>query len=596
MFQLGAALWLSVVVIVVLWGALRSRVSVRTRRECARLLPPENQLSWRMPSDGGRTLPKEWNISLSRQSDSSDDFARESVAPPEGPRLWAPVTGAAFADGLLAGLPVIQAVSHIDPFVLKAIEESTADHIHSFPSVHSYVEQHFFAAPTMTADGWFERLTGYVAEQKAASALEAAGHHVTFAATANQPVWDLMVDGHPVQIKEGLSGVKAFLVEHHGIPVYTGPDAAAAVKDPLVHGIVGLNSAEIHESAHTSIEGISDTFDPGFHFPIITLAFAGYREIKLLIQERTTLGRATKHVGLDVAGVGVGAFGGAKAGALAGAFLGPFGAAIGGLLGAVAGGVGGKLLATSIRHAPFNEARAIYEEAIDSAQLAIGVSVNESRDKVRLLQSDYDAQFSKSRELIIHRANTAIRSYAVAYEGEFTSFAENFESYLDLLAKNLDEQKLLLLASVPSSGIIRMLYPTNNDHLRGAIRLWFRKAKRTIRDEKKSFQAIEPRTLAMLRPEIERFLNDYVFELESLDTEIGRLVQSFSEAQTAARTVANAASEELQREREGLISKFAQQAEKLHAGIAELIHSCNQKISARKARFIIEGRAVGLDI
>ncbi len=59
-------------------------------------------------------------------------------------------------------------------------------------------------APAMTADGWFERLTGYVAEQKAASALEAAGHHVTFAATANQPVWDLLVDGHPVQIKEGL--------------------------------------------------------------------------------------------------------------------------------------------------------------------------------------------------------------------------------------------------------------------------------------------------------------------------------------------------------------------------------------------------------
>jgi hypothetical protein len=549
-----------------------------------------------MPSGLDRTLPQDWNISVDAQNSGGEEHSREIVGTSREPRLWAPVTGAAFADGVLAGLPVIQAVSHIDPFVLKAIEESTADHIHSFPSVHSYIEQHFFAVPTMTADGWFERLTGYVAEQKAASALEAAGHHVTFAATANQPVWDLMVDGHPVQVKEGLSGVKAFLIEHHGIPVYTGPDAAAAVKDPLVHGIVGLNSAEIHESAHTSIEGISDTFDPGFHFPIITLAFAGYREVKLLIQERTTLSKAAKHVGLDVAGVGAGAFGGAKAGAIAGAFLGPIGAAIGGLIGAVAGGAGGKMLATGIRHSPFNEAKAAYEQIVDSAQIAIDVSVNESRDKLRLLQRDYEAEFSKTRELIICRTNSAIRSYAIAYESEFKSFAESFESYLDRLEENLDEQRLLLLETILGSGVRRSLYPTDNDYLRSAIRHWFRKAKRTISDERQRFQSIEPRTLDTLRREIERFLNSYVFELESLDAEISRLVRSFSEAQKAAQTVADGAAEELRRERHGLISKFARQAENLHAGIVELIRSCNQKIAARKDRFIIEGRAVGLDI
>ena len=100
------------------------------------------------------------------------------------------------------------------------IEQLEAGHSEGLTA---YVAQHFFDAPTLTADGWFERLTGYVAEQKAASALEAAGHHVTFAATANQPVWDLLVDGHPVQVKEGISGVKSYLLEHHGIPIYTGP-------------------------------------------------------------------------------------------------------------------------------------------------------------------------------------------------------------------------------------------------------------------------------------------------------------------------------------------------------------------------------------
>lgn len=184
----------------------------------------------------------------------------------------------------------------------------------------------------------------------------------------------------------------------------------------------------------------------------------------------------------------------------------------------------------------------------------------------------------------------------MAYEAEFNGFAENFESYPDRLEENLDEQQLLVLASVAGSGITRLLLPTNNDYLRSAIRFWFRKAKRTISDEKKRFKAIDPRTLNTLRHEIERLLGNYVFELESLDAEIERLVQSFSDAQASAQTVADKASEELQRERDGLISKFAQQAEKLHASIVELVRSCNQKISARKERFIIEGRAVGLDL
>jgi hypothetical protein len=46
-------------------------------------------------------------------------------------------------------------------------------------------------------------LRGYVAEQKAVIALEKAGHIVQFAPTPNQQAWDLLVDGHPWQVKEG---------------------------------------------------------------------------------------------------------------------------------------------------------------------------------------------------------------------------------------------------------------------------------------------------------------------------------------------------------------------------------------------------------
>jgi hypothetical protein len=562
-------------------------------------MPPDNQLSWRAVGIGERRIPQSATNSLvvaaNEDAASFQPLISRNLTNTSEPLLWDPVTGAAFADGVLAGLPVFQAVSHIDPFVLKAIESSTADHIHSFPTVHSYVEQHFFAAPAMTSDGWFERLTGYVAEQKAASVLEAAGHHVTFAATANQPVWDLMVDGHPAQIKEGLTGVHAFLLEHPGVPIYTGTEVAAAVKDPMVHGLAGLNSVEIHDATNTSIQGISDTFDPGFHFPFITLALAGYREAKLLFQERTTLERALKNVSLDVAGVGAGAFVGVKAGAFAGAFLGPIGAAIGGLLGAVAGGVAGKLTATKIRHLPYLASQAAYKKAAETAQLSIDGAVNRLPDEIRRLQNAYEAEFIECRADITHRATSSVRKFGGMYEKTLMEFEDRFIHHLDKLNSNLCEQETLLLATIAGTGVRRIVYPSHNDHLRSAIRLWFRRAKRIIDAERTVFQEIRPRTVKMLLAEIDRFLHTYTFQLESLDTEIMDLVAALSESQAKANSIANTAAIELQNERDKLIRRFRCEAETLHSRIADLVKACNIRVSSARACFLKEARAVGIE-
>jgi hypothetical protein len=562
-------------------------------------MPPQNQLSWRPRSHSSMVLTPNLGSQITpRNLPSGISSVAPSLFPTrdEEQQLWAPLTGAAFADGLLAGLPVVQAISHIDPFVLKAIESSTADHIHSFPSVHSYVEQHFFAAPAMTADGWFERLTGYVAEQKAASALEAAGHHVSFAATANQPVWDLLVDGHPVQIKEGISGVHAFLGEHYGIPIYTGHEVAAAVKDPLVHGLAGLGGAQIHEITHDTLDNVSDAFDPGFHFPLVTLAFAAYREAKLLLQEHTTLSRAAAHVGLDVAGVGAGAFGGAKAGALAGAFFGPIGAAIGGLVGAVAGGVGGKMLSTSIRHIPFENAKSAYEGMVDSAQAALGIAVDRSRDQVRQLQSTYQTRYAETRQQIEWKALGEIRQLTQGYDSHFLHFAEGFTQHLEELTANLKAQENEVLSSVPGSGLRGVFVPYDNDHLRSAIRLWFRKARKTVRHEQKRFRELQPRTAESLRAEVQRFLGAYVFELESLQHELVRLMRAFELAQQKANSIADLATADLETNRNGLIVSFASHVERLHSGLIDLLESWNRKVARERENFRREARAVGVDI
>jgi len=270
------------------------------------------------------------------------------------------------------------------------------------------------------------------------------------------------------------------------VPIYTGTEVAAAVKDPMVHGLAGLNSIDIHHATNTSIQGISDTFDPGFHFPFITLALAGYREAKLLLQERTTLERALKNVGLDVAGVGVGAFGGLKAGALAGAFLGPIGAAIGGLFGAVVGGVAGKLIATKIRHIPFLESQAAYKTAAETAQLSIDGAVNRLPSEIRRLQDSYESEFIERRADITQRATSSVRNLGEMYEKTLIEFADRFMDHLDKLRSNLCEQETLLLTTIPGTGFRRIVYPSHNDCLRSAIRDWFRRAKRTIDLERKA--------------------------------------------------------------------------------------------------------------
>ena len=99
-------------------------------------------------------------------------------------------------------ISLAEAALNVDPHVLAAIQFSTADHLHGLADIDNYVHDHFFAVPVHSADGWFERLTGYVAEQKAAAYFEQAGHHVEFAPVANQPVWDMLVDGQPVQTKK----------------------------------------------------------------------------------------------------------------------------------------------------------------------------------------------------------------------------------------------------------------------------------------------------------------------------------------------------------------------------------------------------------
>jgi hypothetical protein len=91
-------------------------------------------------------------------------------------------------------------------------------------------------------------------------------------------------------------------------------------------------------------------------------------------------------------------------------------------------------------------------------------------------------------------------------------------------------------------------------------------------------------------------LGAYVFELESLQHELTKLLQAFEGSQGKAQSLADLAAVELESERNNLISTFSAQVERLHAGLVDLLQSWNRGVSKERENFRMEARAVGVDL
>lgn len=285
----------------------------------------------------------------------------------------------------------VHALSMIDDRVLQGLDFSTTADMTTFNQLNQYISEHFLSGTAEAVSGSTARLQGYVAEQVAAANLVAQGHVVEFPATSNNPGFDLIVDGHPLQVKDTLN--PQLITEHFSkypdIPVVTNVELAGHFTDNqnvlIDHN---LSHDVIASKVENSIDGIHALGGASFHIPIITLALSGIRETGLLMKGNTDLGTVTKHVALDVAGVGGGGFFGKVAGAaLVGAFAGPVGAVIGGIIGAIGGGILGRLFTNEIKMAAYNKALTKLNNKLDKmAQKlpeVIDVKVDLLHNKVR---------------------------------------------------------------------------------------------------------------------------------------------------------------------------------------------------------------------
>lgn len=378
------------------------------------------------------------HASSSRPSSAQTDATLEGVAYSETRksterREWDTST-AAFEAAALYGADVWEKLDSIDSHVYQAMSNLSGQNIDNLADLNATLGHYHHDVWGELSKGAVNKVKGHLAETYAADHLAGAGYQVEWPQHSNQQGWDLLVNGHEVNVK--LVADSASLHQHFAqypdVPVVVPVDAhissahAAIYQfDPaggLDHGLEqfldhagghavivdhALSGAAVKEQAiHASDYAVGGASAVEAHVPWITVATASWRELKLLNDGKTDLLSAGKNLSSDVIGRGGGAALGAKAGAAIGTFIAPgIGTAVGAVVGGISGSLTGNRASKAFKHRSLDaavsraqEAQAALEaekQATESACAAeYGQAKQAQQDELRAASEKYKAQIA----------------------------------------------------------------------------------------------------------------------------------------------------------------------------------------------------------
>lgn len=162
--------------------------------------------------------------------------------------------------------------------------------------------------------------------------------------------WQHFIAAHPTNLTElSFFGVQEISGYNAAVDAITSPEMTAKIGDSM------------------NVDGLTDItdFDMSGHIPFITIAISSFREIDLLLQDKTDTMTSLKNIGLDAVGTGGGGLVGAKAGAILGSAFGPVGTLVGGIIGGVGGAIGGRAITNNIKQEPLLNAIKEYQTNAD---------------------------------------------------------------------------------------------------------------------------------------------------------------------------------------------------------------------------------------
>jgi hypothetical protein len=227
-------------------------------------------------------------------------------------------------------------------------------------------------------------LMEYTGHQIAVGAHEAAVHAVP----AVHHLWELLLSyyhDNPLEIPklfvtsfealtshdpESTFGLLRHAFDAGHLHVYG--EAMAPVVHPLTDSLTHSFVAAKEHLGQVDLDSFTVPHDaalPHFHFPFITLAISATREIRLLSEDKTTIGSAIANASLDIAGTSAGGLGGAKLGAIVGSFLAPgAGTIVGGAVGGMIGALAARFATNAVKEIPLKNAAGVYEQKVSSME------------------------------------------------------------------------------------------------------------------------------------------------------------------------------------------------------------------------------------
>lgn len=289
---------------------------------------------------------------------------------------------------IFLGADAFNGYQAVDEYVYEGMSRLSGDNLDSLADLSSKVQSYDHDFWGGLTDAGVNKVGGHVGEAFAADSLTDKGMDVQWPEASNQEGWDLLINGHEANVKivADANQLTSHFNEYPDIPaiipgdtanipesaIYLDSDAGMeelnqalndgvenlVVVDPSISGNEIMNQTE---QATDFLSGSTDIFDS--YVPVATAAFSLTREFKLLSKGVTTLADSAINASLDLAGTGLGGFGGAKIGATIGSFITPgIGSAIGGVLGGIAGAIFGRKGTDKIKNANFEKALEEYKK------------------------------------------------------------------------------------------------------------------------------------------------------------------------------------------------------------------------------------------
>ena len=592
---------ITIIALVLIYITWRVWIYLRAKQKYLSLLPPENRLTWASHSSVTLDTPLMAHPlqadAPTNTTDIPDILLNEESTTESKQTAHSNIDWAAASDGLLQGLPVFHSFMNVDANVLDAIEFSTRAKLDSLQSLHDYIEEKYFRAASESAEGWFNRLVGYVGEQKAAAALQQLGHRVEFPLSPNNESWDLLVDGEPYNVKVGVHALRAgkeHLANHPDGGIILSDAFDSTVVDDNVILLPNLEIEGVSAATQDTLEGLKDGIDPDFDFPWVTFVMSTFREFRLLLCEKTNLERALQHIGVDVAAVGLGGFSGAKIGAFIGSILGPIGAGVCGLLGSIIGAVGGKVCANAFRYGSFNQAKAEYFTTANTAREELNKEIERARESVKELQGYYEQQFIDERNRTLSYMEERLSTARAKHLSALQNLAQRFPERLLEIVEQLKSEEAVVVATVPRSPL-GFVWPSDSDLLRWVIRWWFRRARRIVKRERKQFVRHLKMPISQQITCLRGFLDRYEVSLASLASDIEEVVRVQELVREEGENIRNECVLMLKQARCELLRRFQLQTESIVGRITKLASEWREKIDRCRQKLFEEAAAVGLD-